>query len=89
LADNPFAGGDPFPACRTHVSESFCQAFSVVGDGVVSIIVPLYGGGDCSRESSIGSCVRGGWGGVYYDDSHQGPMGVEFGCDFAGGWIKP
>ena len=89
MADNPFAGGDPYKACRTNVSESFCQAFSEVGDGVVSIIDPKYGEGDCSRESSIGSCERGGWEEVYYDDSNQGPMGVRFGCNFAGDWIKP
>ena len=35
MADNPFAG-DPYKACRTNVSESFCKAFSEVGDGVVS-----------------------------------------------------
>ena len=27
MADNPFAG-DPYKACRTNVSESFCKAFS-------------------------------------------------------------
>ena len=26
MADNPFAG-DPYKACRTNVSESFCKAF--------------------------------------------------------------
>ena len=88
MADNPFAG-DPYKACRTNVSESFCKAFSEVGDGVVSILDPQYGVGDCSRESSIGSCERGGWEEVYYEDSNQGPMGVKFGCNFAGDWIKP
>ncbi|GIS40207.1 MAG: hypothetical protein Ct9H90mP13_00530 [Pseudomonadota bacterium] len=53
MADNPFAG-DPYRACRTNVSESFCKAFSEVGDGVVSILDPQYGAGDCPRESSIG-----------------------------------
>ena len=88
MADNPFAG-DPYKACRTNVSESFCKAFSEVGDGVVSILDPQYGAGDCPRESSIGSCERGGWEEVYYEDSNQGPMGVKFGCNFAGDWIKP
>ena len=87
-ADNPFAG-DAYKACRTNVSENFCQAFSEVGDGVVDILEPEYGEGDCPRDSSIGSCERGGWEEVYYEDSNQGPMGVKFGCNFAGDWIKP
>lgn len=88
MADNPFAG-DAYKACRTNVSEGFCDVFSEVGDGVVSIVDPQYGFGDCPRDSSIGSCERGGWEEVYYEDSNQGPMGVKFGCNFAGDWIKP
>ena len=37
----------------------------------------------------IGSCERGGWEEVYYEDSNTGPMGVEFGCNFAGEWLAP
>jgi len=81
MADNPFAG-DPYKACRTNVSESFCEAFAEVGDGVVTILDPQFGSGDCPRQSSIGSCERGGWEEVYYEDSNQGPMGVKFGCKF-------
>ena len=32
MADNPFAG-DPYKACRTNVSENFCEAFSEVWIG--------------------------------------------------------
>jgi len=56
---------------------------------MVSILEPAYSEGDCPREESVGSCERGGWEEVYYQDSNQGPMGVEFGCNFAGEWIAP
>ena len=87
MADNPFAG-DAYKACRNNVSEKFCQAFSEVGDGVVSILDPEYGEGDCPRESSIGSCERGGWEEVYYE-GESAQEDVEFGCMFAGDWIAP
>lgn len=88
MADNPFAG-EPYKACRTNVSEEFCMHYPEVGDGMVSILEPAYSEGDCPREESVGSCERGGWEEVYYQDSNQGPMGVEFGCNFAGDWIAP
>ena len=88
MSDNPFAG-DPYKACRTNVSESFCASYPDVGDGMVTIMDPVYAEGDCPREGSIGSCERGGWEEVYYEDSNTGPMGVEFGCNFAGEWLTP
>ena len=72
MADNPFAG-EPYKACRTNVSEEFCMHYPEVGDGMVSILEPAYSEGDCPREESVGSCERGGWEEVYYQDSNQGP----------------
>ena len=50
MADNPFAG-DAYKACRTNVSENFCQAFSEVGDGDGDILAPEYGEGVCPRDA--------------------------------------
>ena len=41
MSDNPFAG-DPYKACRTNVSESFCASYPDVGDGMVNIMAVSY-----------------------------------------------
>ena len=86
-AENPFAG-DPYKACRTNMSEEACYHYAEEGDGMVTILEPVYAAGDCSRETSIGSCERGGWEEVYYE-GESAPEDVEFGCMFAGDWIAP
>ena len=63
--------------------------YPAAGDGMVSILEPAYPEGECPREESVGSCERGGWEDVYYQDSNQWPMGGGFGCYFAGDWIAP
>jgi len=55
---------------------------------MVTILDPAYAEGDCPRESSIGSCERGGWEEVYYE-GESAQEDVEFGCMFAGDWIAP
>jgi len=54
---------------------------------MMSVISPVYGEGDCPRETTIGSCERDGWEEVYYDDND--PTMAEFGCGFAGDWLAP
>jgi len=70
------------------MSEEACYHYAEVGDGMVTILEPVYAEGDCSREASIGSCERGGWEEVYYE-GESAPEDVEFGCMFAGDWIAP
>ena len=85
ISDGPFS--EPYNACRTNMSEQACIALEEVGDGMMSVISPVYGEGDCSREATVGSCDRGGWEEVYYDDND--PAMAEFGCGFAGDWLEP
>jgi len=59
------------------------------GDGMVTILDPEYGEGDCPRETSVGSCERGGWEEVYYEGQGE-PQGMQIGCMFAAGdWLEP
>ena len=48
MADNHLLA-TPIEHARTNVSKAF-RAFSEVGDGVVSILDPQYGAGDCPRN---------------------------------------
>ena len=85
ISDGPFS--EPYKACRTNISAQACMALEEEGDGMMSVISPVSGEGDCSREATIGSCDRGGWEEVYYDDND--PTMAEFGCGFAGEWLAP
>lgn len=85
ISDGPFS--EPYKACRTNMSAQACMALEEEGDGMMSVISPVYGEGDCPRETTIGSCERGGWEEVYYDDND--PAMAEFGCGFAGDWLEP
>ena len=85
ISDGPFT--EPYNACRTNMSEQACIALEEEGDGMMSVISPVYGEGDCTREATVGSCDRGGWEEVYYDDND--PAMAEFGCGFAGEWLEP
>ena len=53
ISDGPFS--EPYNACRTNMSEQACIALEEEGDGMMSVISPVYGEGDCSREATIGS----------------------------------
>ena len=86
-ADNPFA--DTYQACRTNITANACMGLAEEGDGMVTILDPEYGEGDCPRETSVGSCERGGWEEVYYEGQGE-PQGMQIGCMFAAGdWLEP
>ena len=86
-ADNPFA--DTYQACRTNITADACMGLAEEGDGMVTILDPEYGEGDCPRETSVGSCERGGWEEVYYEGQGE-PQGMQIGCMFAAGdWLEP
>jgi hypothetical protein len=87
MVDNPFVG-ELYMACRTNITAEACMELEAEGDGMMDLSDPKYGGGDCARETSIGSCERGGWEEVYYEGEGD-PVSVEFGCGFAGDWLAP
>jgi len=75
-------------ACRTNIAAEACMELEAEGDGMMDLSDTKYGEGDCARETSIGSCERGGWEEVYYEGEGD-PVSVEFGCGFAGDWLAP
>ena len=86
-ADNPYA--DTYQACRTNIAADACMGLVGEGDGMITILDPEYGEGDCPRETSVGSCERGGWEEVYYEGQGE-PQGMQIGCMFAAGdWLEP
>ena len=87
MVDNPFVG-ELYMACRTNIAAEACMELEAEGDGMMGLSDTNYGEGDCPRETSIGSCERGGWEEVYYEGEGD-PGSVEFGCGFAGDWLAP
>ena len=47
-ADNPFA--DTYQACRTNITADACMGLAEEGDGMVTILDPEYGEGDCQEK---------------------------------------
>ena len=48
ISDGPFS--EPYNACRTNISEQACVSLEEEGDGMMSVISPVYGEGDCSKR---------------------------------------